>query len=529
MTWLRITSIYMDNHYSDGLRDQVLGNQALLMDLFLVQPWVTKEDVVQLGLASSSADAENLLESLRTSGLIEIQEHGYTCSLETLEWVSALLPPQDDADTLRRAMRKHFQPGVQERVVYITRKAFSCVATNDHLVYRPPWYFDLNAIVHPALTINHDLNITGCSNALCNLVWSVYPDLRNQVDAGVLDLATFLRRLELYHFDYETLKPSDVHVMDPTPKFSGLLQHLAEKQAVDKKPALLRMGTIKHYVELSFALQVAFPGAQSIWHIVDPRVGQMRLIRAMRFTKWFITAHRLKQPANLFNITRATLQLLLQKCQQADITRQEIITEISEAIGSLSAGIEEFSRFVGEMSKDEYKIATLNLEEPGVEEQEGVPVLPLLEDVVTDIRFIYALPSGVEITVEGCDSSDTDFSVKANPLLLREALFNIIHNAFKHGAHNATSDMTKTIHIRCNCSVLKLVIEIEDNGPGMTAYALQEYAKAFEEIGTEISPAEVGALSGLSLAISVIKSSGGKISFENLKPTGFRTTLTFGG
>jgi hypothetical protein len=63
----------------------------------------------------------------------------------------------------------------------------------------------------------------------------------------------------------------------------------------------------------------------------------------------------------------------------------------------------------------------------------------------------------------------------------------------------------------------------------MAPREVQEYARAFQEIRTNVNAGEVGALSGLSLAMSVVKSSNGSISFENLKPAGFRTTLTFDG
>jgi|GEM_PF-4634238 len=508
----------MEAKHSNALREQVLGNRALLAELFLVRPLITNEDVVRLGVATTSDAAEEMLESLRASGVIEKKEYGYTCPLEILNWVSELLPPRDDAEKLKRAMSKHFKPSVQESMVRRTLEALSPIATSKHPASRPTWYFDLTAIIHPALSIDQDLNITACSDALCDFLRPVYPDLKAQVDAGNLGLMQFLRGLDLYHFDYETLEPSEVHVLDPTPKFLGLLQHLAESGSVNKKPALVRMGKLQHYLELSFALQVAFPGAQSIWHEVDRRVGQMRLIRAMHFTKWFITAHRLKQPTNLFNIARAKLDVMTRKSKKAQLTQEYVQSKISEVTESLSAGIEEFSRFVAEISGREYQIVT------NLEKTEDVDVIAVLEDVVTDIDHIYAKPSGVLIALDIPSSNDTSFFISTSHFLLREALFNIVHNAFKHGRRGTTDPK---IHIRCVCSVSRLVIEVEDNGSGMTERELQDYAQAFNEIGPIVSPAESGALSGLSLAMSVIKNSGGNISFKNLKPTGFRTTLVF--
>jgi signal transduction histidine kinase len=498
-------------------QEQILGNQKLMTELLLVKPWVTKEDVVRQGLANTSDTAEAVLESLRSRDIIQKESRGYTCSLEKLEWIAELLPPKDDSDTLRRAMRKNFQPAIQDSMIRSTWEAF-----NEPTVSRPNWYFDLTAIIHPALTIDSDLNITGCSNALCDFVLPMYPDLREQVKACNLKLATFLQELEIYHFDYETLEPSNVHALDPTEKFSGLLKDLADHGSVDKKPVLFRRGKIEHYLELSFALQVAFPGAQSIWHIVDQRVGQMRLIRAMRLTKWFITAHRLKQPTNLFNVARATLTLLSRNLQNVDLTRQDIQTELTEVIDSLSAGIAEFSRFVYEISQDEYKLSTK------LEEVESVDVLSVIEDVVTDIDFIYAKPSGVSITMENCaPKDDTRRFIRANPFLLREAFFNIIHNAFKHGRKKSEASGNLEIHIRCTCLNPGLVIEIEDSGLGMSNHEIEEYDKVFQEINTSVNPAEVGALSGLSLALSVIKNSNGQIFFKNLTPNGFKTTVTF--
>ena len=507
----------METPNTNALYSQVLSNQVFLTELFLVQAWVTNEDVIRLGFADSSAAAEALLESLQACGLVQKQEPGYTCSSEMLNWVSELLPPKNDIDILRRAMRKHFQPAVQEKMVSSTLASLSALNAG-HPLYRPKWYFDLTAIIHPALTIDVELNITECSNALCDFLRPAYPSLREQVETGKLNVVTFLRNLDLYHFDYETLEPTDAHILDPTPKFPGLLKHLADNDSVDKKPVFLRMGKLEHYLELSFALQVTFQGAQSIWHIVDRRVGQMRLVRAMHFTKWFITAHRLKQPTNLFNIARAELEVAQWRGLQEELSQQYIQAKLSEAIDILSIGIEEFNRFVVEISGREYQIVT------NMEKTEDVDVIAVLEDVYTDVDYIYAKPLGIRMILEINSVHDTSYFIHTSHFLLREALFNIIHNAFKHGSRYVTNP---EIHVRCTSSVSTLIIEVEDKGQGMSTREIEEYIKAFENMRPTISPAENGALSGLALAMSVIKNSGGKVAFNNIHPTGFRTTITF--
>lgn len=428
--------------------------------------------------------------------------------------------PRDDTDTLRQAMRHNFNPVAQDTMVRLTAHAFRFgPILSGNPVLRPSWYFDLSAIIHPALTIDGDLIITACSRELCTFLHPVYPNLQLMVDSGTLTLEHFLRGLGLFHFDYKTLEPSTIHVLDPTAEFPGLLTQLAANRAVDKKPAFLKLGELSHYLELSFALQVAFPGAQSIWHIVDKRVGQMNLVRAMRLTKWFITAHRLKQPTNLFNIARATLQLLLSSYSRGALPSEAVTSEISDAIGSLSAGIEEFSRFVMEISGDEYKLVTSQYED-----WEVIDLIAVLQDVATDIDFIYAKPSGVNLTFEPCQPEDMGHFIRGSAFLLREAFFNIVHNAFKHGAKRAYGP---TILIRCKCSESSLTIDVEDNGPGMSARELREYSSAFDSIDLSINPSAVGALSGLSLAMSVIKSCNGTMFFSNMQPTGFKTTTTF--
>lgn len=509
----------MEMQHSSVQWDRVLGNRTILTELLLVQPWTTIDDVLQKGLTSSAAEAERLLEGLREAKIAEYHSYGYTCTAEVLNRASEFLPPQDDKETLRRSMRRNFNARAQEFIVRSTRDAFFSIEENDRRVFRPPWYFDLTAIIHPAFTIDRELRITACSNELCDFLRTVYPNLKAQVASNELGLREFLAGLDLHHFDYETLVPSSSHVLDPTLKFQGLLTHLAEHRSVDKKPALLKLGKIEHYLELSFALQVAFQGAQSIWHIVDQRVGQMRLIRAMRLTKWFITAHRLKQPTNLFNIARANLELTLESLESG-IGSDIVKSDLANVIGSLTAGIQEFSRFVTEISKDEYHIASK------LGTAESVDVLGVLEDVITDINVIYATPTGVQITVENCVAKDMSYFVQTSPFLMREALFNIVHNAFKHGARNAKSP---SIYVRCACSSGALTLQVEDNGPGMGLREVEAYRHAFEEIRTSVTPTEVGALSGLSLAMSVVKNAGGSITFENVKPVGFRITLLFAG
>jgi signal transduction histidine kinase len=501
---------------NEAVLQRAVANSPVLAALFLVRPFVTVADVVGQGIAPSTVEAVCFLQPLQDSGLIKKKGGIYSCTAESREWLEGFLPAKGETDTLQRAMCRHFCTDVHQSVVARIRQALS--PSTGEAPARPLDYFELTAIVDAALTVDSGLNITGCSEGLVRLLQPVHPDLRTYVASGTLGLVDFLRGLELFHCDYETLEPTSVHVLDQTDKYAGLLTHLVDHHTVDKKPALLRMGHVEHYVEMSFALQVAFPGIQSIWYAIDQRVGQLRLIKAMRLTKWFIAAHRLKQPANLFNIGRATLELLAEDNRGGTLTREVVATELSAAIASLSAGIQEFSRFVDEISGDEYRIATR------LGESESVDIIAVLDDVIADIDFIYATPSGVEIAVERFTARDLSFFIRANPFLLREALFNIVHNAFKHGARNASNPAIK---IHWEFSPAAINIEVADNGPGMNSSDLEAYARAFRNIRATASPAEVGALSGLSLAMAVIKGINGSMSFENLSPKGFRVGLSF--
>lgn len=168
------------------------------------------------------------------------------------------------------------------------------------------------------------------------------------------------------------------------------------------------------------------------------------------------------------------------------------------------------------------QLLTLARAEPESAMKQGqVPVHlgPLARELTAEM-VPRALQMGVDL---GCDEAaldphedKADLVVIGNPLLLREALVNVIDNAMRYAGRGSV------VTVRSRRQGQMAVIEVDDNGPGI---AQADHERVFERF---VRGSNDGSGCGLGLPIvrEIVQQHGGQVTLTNLHPRGLRVTLT---
>ena len=141
--------------------------------------------------------------------------------------------------------------------------------------------------------------------------------------------------------------------------------------------------------------------------------------------------------------------------------------------------------------------------------REAVLVAELLEAVADDARFEAANgPSPApEILVE----ASPDLVVQADPAQLQRACENLVRNALRHGRPSAAETLPH-IRLRAQAKGSHVVIEIEDNGPGVRPSELPRLAEPFFRASGNGAP---GYGLGMAIAKRIVVAHGGTMTAAN--------------
>lgn len=170
------------------------------------------------------------------------------------------------------------------------------------------------------------------------------------------------------------------------------------------------------------------------------------------------------------------------------------------------------------------QLLTLARAEPESAMKQGqVPVAlgPLARELTAEM-VPRALQMGVDL---GCDdpepdagdaAADTQLVVTGNPLLLREALVNLIDNAMRYAGRGSI------VTVRTRREGDAVVLEVEDNGPGIPA---ADHARVFERFvrGTHDG---TGCGLGLPIVREIVQQHGGRVSLHDVDPHGLRVRVS---
>lgn len=107
-------------------------------------------------------------------------------------------------------------------------------------------------------------------------------------------------------------------------------------------------------------------------------------------------------------------------------------------------------------------------------------------------------------------------AVEADPVLLRQAVVNLVHNAIRHSPENTV------VRVAVSSEAPDAVIEVADEGPGIGPEHLEKVFERFYRIDKARSRAEGGAGLGLAIAKLSVELSGGSIGLESTPGQGSR-------
>ena len=200
-------------------------------------------------------------------------------------------------------------------------------------------------------------------------------------------------------------------------------------------------------------------------------------------------AHEIKNPLNSISMA---LQLAKQKGLTGDLLKiiedeTNRLNSIVQRFSSVSKGIE------------------VHLEE--------VDLTKVVSDVIADAKG-FATAYGVKIEFNANGFSER---VKTDPVLLKQALFNIIKNAIE--AFEGVFREEKVVKVNLKKDRRKVIISIEDNGSGMTD---EEVKRAFDLF---YSTKSQGMGLGLSVVRRIMDALGGEVRLVSKKGEGTKVEL----
>ena len=132
------------------------------------------------------------------------------------------------------------------------------------------------------------------------------------------------------------------------------------------------------------------------------------------------------------------------------------------------------------------------------------PLLPLAREAAALVEVL-ADEKGQRLTVDGDDSA----TAYVDPLILRQALVNLIDNGIKY------SPAGGTIRVRVEARPSQSLVEVADSGPGISAEDQQRVFERFYRVDKARSRESGGAGLGLPIVRWAVEAHGGAIDLES--------------
>jgi two-component system OmpR family sensor kinase len=181
----------------------------------------------------------------------------------------------------------------------------------------------------------------------------------------------------------------------------------------------------------------------------------------------------------------------------------------------LMSRIESESRRMGLLVEDLLLLARLDAQRPL--EQRPVDLLTLATDAVHDAQSV---SPGRRITLEILDGPGTPEVIGDEPRL-RQVLGNLVANALQHTPESAA------VTVRVGTIEDDAVLEVADEGPGMTHEDAQRVFERFYRTDSSRTRTSGGTGLGLSIVDSLVFAHGGRVSVTTAPGAGscFRVSL----
>jgi heavy metal sensor kinase len=232
------------------------------------------------------------------------------------------------------------------------------------------------------------------------------------------------------------------------------------------------------------------------------------------------TNDELGQLARVFNETLARLEQAFEQLRRfTSDASHELRTPLAAIRSVGEVGLQkdgtrsEYRDIIGSMLEEVNRLTslvdnllTISRADAGSLQLElvDVPVMQLARDAAALFEVLVEEKSLTLVL-----SGDEGAAVRGDPLFLRQAFINVLHNAVKY------SPVGGTIRIRVLSSVDEVAVEIEDEGPGVPAEDRQRIFDRFYRVDKARWRESGGAGLGLSIARWVVEAHGGTISLDS--------------
>ncbi len=221
-----------------------------------------------------------------------------------------------------------------------------------------------------------------------------------------------------------------------------------------------------------------------------------RLDHSLRQSEDFIAeaAHRVRTPlATVRSYAEATLQRVDKE-------------ENREAMRSMVKAIDESSRAAGQLL--DHAMITFRADHLV---RENIDLLELVRDLVVRMMPIAEMKD-LSISLQG----DPDVPYSGDPILIQNAVRNLIDNAMKYGPAESSIEITVSAKPRPQIAVC-------DNGPGFPSHEIETLTTRFQR--GENSKDTIGSGLGLTIAQDVATAHGGRLDLSNRPEGGACVTL----
>lgn len=183
----------------------------------------------------------------------------------------------------------------------------------------------------------------------------------------------------------------------------------------------------------------------------------------------------------------------------AELYRQGAASEPAD-VQRLMRRIEGEADRMGLLVEDLLLLARLDSQRPL--EQEPVDLLTIAADTVHDAKAV-APQRSIQLEVQ--DGPDTP-EVIGDEARLRQVLGNLVNNALQH----TPPDSAVTVRIATDAE--SVVVEVADNGPGLTEAQAQRVFERFYRADSSRTRASGGSGLGLSIVAALVAAHGGTVS-----------------
>ncbi len=396
---------------------------------------------------------------------------------------------------------------IQERFVQRYRQAdFDRVLEDARSIVesrtRPPWFFDVKSVIHPAVTVDERCIITDCSE----IFESLFRTAGGHGPKGD-DYYDFFHRFTMYPFDLKTFRVyRERHAVDVILEVLGkegevdqLPVFVELREPIDAVPAVTGLGGA--VLAVSCVVQNAFNGFQSIMPIISDRVNFTRLIETLGNEAYAAILHDFRSPVAGLSMSYYGL---MQAHAEGNHERSAFY------MGALGKHIEGFKELLNSFPL------------PSADKKPYVDVIGALESALSAImKLRRAVQAQVDYSGHALRPGEFELALPLPWLTVEQAFRLVIRNAFDALDSPELPFTRRKIAIKSFTTEKGIEIQIADTGVGTSDDVL---AESLEDHHWSEKGSAHGT--GLALANSIMKAIGGSIKGHSIPKKGTTVTVS---